>query len=396
MIAVVPDCSIPEQNFSPDLAKGRISGAGIGAAGGASVGATGGTLAAISCVYCLFFLPLFVAGGAVIGGVAGGVAGAINAVPAEDAEKIEAVIKKVFTDLQVQETMADHVLRTGEAMTRYRFMLTQGQCPNSPEVKLNYECFKLEADSVFVTSVKSIGFEGGKGGDPAISLVMQVDTKLVRISDSAEIYSGSFKYKSRTLKASVWAADDARLLREEFENCSKDLSERIIEEAFMLVEFPVISSRRQFCMLSPIYPQWERILFKDQAKYVLVDSHQPTFKWESFPREIDIVGGSNRISNVAYDLKVWKVEDDFPVDLVYRRQGLSDSSHKIEEPLMRSSKYFWTVRARFELDNQPRVTKWAYSQRPFPPRGLSSDDPCNLNYIPTPNYYRFMTAPEGK
>jgi hypothetical protein len=397
IIAVVPDSSTPAQNFSPEFAKGRLSGAGKGAAAGATGGAAGGAYLAVGCVVCIPFLPLFVAGGAALGGVAGGAIGAINAVPADEAEKMETAINKALADLTVQSKLAEQVLKTGEAMTTYRFILTEGRCSKSADGTLNYDCLKeLGIDSVFETTVTSIGFAGGKGGDPAISLVMKADTRLVRISDGAQIYNGSFEDNCRTLRVSVWAADDARLVGEEVENCYKDLSERIIEEAFILVEFPVTTSRQQSCMLSPVYPQWEFGYFKGQPKYVLVDSLQPTFEWESFPRDIDIIGGSNRISNVTYDLKIWNVEDDFPVELIYRRQGLSQSSHKIEEPLMPSSKYFWTVRARFELDNQPRATKCGYSQLPFSSRRGLRVDPCDLNYIPTPNYYRFMTAPEGK
>ena len=106
--------------------------------------------------------------------------------------------------------------------------------------------------------------------------------------------------------------------------------------------------------------------------YVKVDSLKPTFRWEPFPRPQDYEadkervlkrireGVLKRIRNVAYDLKIWRAEDEFPIELIYARQGLPDPSHSIEEPLEPSTKYFWTIRARFELDGHSRVIAWGW------------------------------------
>jgi hypothetical protein len=47
--------------------------------------------------------------------------------------------------------------------------------------------------------------------------------------------------------------------------------------------------------------------------------------------------------------------------------------HTLETPLEPSSLYFWTVRARFELGGQVKVTDWGVSR------------------VPHPSYYRFKT-----
>ena len=47
-----------------------------------------------------------------------------------------------------------------------------------------------------------------------------------------------------------------------------------------------------------------------------------------------------RINHVTYDLKILRAEDDYPIELIYARQGLPDPSHSIEEPLEPSTKYF--------------------------------------------------------
>ena len=125
---------------------------------------------------------------------------------------------------------------------------------------------------------------------------------------------------------------------------------------------------------------------------VKVDSLQPTLQWESFPIHDDKIADNkellSRIKNVAYDLRIWIVENDFQVELVYARQRLPDCTHKIEHILKPSTTYFWSVRASFQLDGKFRATKWSYSRLPNPP---SVPDPCRLDYIPVSNYCCFIS-----
>lgn len=136
--------------------------------------------------------------------------------------------------------------------------------------------------------------------------------------------------------------------------------------------------------LRPEYPE-------ARVTFVEVDSLLPTFRWEVFPRpqdrEADSEGLLRRIRNVTYDLKIWRAEDNYPVEEVYSRQGLPERIHRIEEPLEPSTKFFWTVRARFDLDGQPRVTQWGVTIL-----GVAVD-PARLPLVPNPFYYRFRTPP---
>jgi len=114
-------------------------------------------------------------------------------------------------------------------------------------------------------------------------------------------------------------------------------------------------------------------------------SLQPFFQWEPFPRSTDLkadrTGTLGRVQNVTYDLKVWRAEGSipggcrpwlprygseatggpcvYPAELVYARAGLPSPFHTVESPLAPFTVYLWTVRARFQLDRQPRVTEWS-------------------------------------
>jgi hypothetical protein len=84
---------------------------------------------------------------------------------------------------------------------------------------------------------------------------------------------------------------------------------------------------------------------------------------------------------VSYDLKILRAEFDHPSQVVYERFGLPGPSHRVEEPLERSTRYFWTVRARFELNGATRVTPW--SRLRF---GLATD-----RAVPSPLYFGLET-----
>ncbi len=90
--------------------------------------------------------------------------------------------------------------------------------------------------------------------------------------------------------------------------------------------------------------------------------------------------------------------------MIYERRDLPDSSHKPERPLEKESRYFWSVRARFNLDGNTKGTKWGYFRSPqYDGSGMvkkqaspgslikSGRDACTLDFIPTSNYYRFQT-----
>ena len=93
-------------------------------------------------------------------------------------------------------------------------------------------------------------------------------------------------------------------------------------------------------------------------------------KWEPFPRETDRLNDSQgtlaRISDISYDISIWRVDEeldkiaDSPRKLVYIRKHLPTPEHHVEEPLMASRLYFWSIRARFSVDGHPRVTEWSH------------------------------------
>jgi hypothetical protein len=87
-------------------------------------------------------------------------------------------------------------------------------------------------NTVLELNVKGGGFKEGKGKNPLIALYMTVHIKLIRTMDGKEIYSREFEYKSSKHNAADWFDTDACLLRDEIENCFKELPKQIVEELF--------------------------------------------------------------------------------------------------------------------------------------------------------------------
>ena len=394
-VLIVPAKFEPQIHYHT-FAKGRDVGAVKGIALGAFVcaGAVVIPLGFMPAEIGEFFLP-YVAGLAVIGGTIGGIAGALESVPREKAKEIEEAADNAFIKLDCHGTLAEFVYMAGNDLTDYKYTISKEIGPDSQEEIPDYCNLNLEGINIIIeVRVISLGFKGGEGSNPFIYIDMNVNARAINVTSGEEICSEIWHYVSRERPLSEWVENNAQLLHDELEHCYYSLAENIIEGTFLLYQFHEDSTRERSktCVLQPIYPEYKgKGFFGSGLMYPEVDSLRPTLEWEPFPREKDINGDKNgilnRIDEITYDLKIWKKQDFVQNEPLYTRQGIGNPKHKIEIILEQSKKYYWTFRARFRLDDQYRVTKWAHSRIPY-------GGECNLNYIPTTNYYRFKTPSE--
>jgi hypothetical protein len=125
----------------------------------------------------------------------------------------------------------------------------------------------------------------------------------------------------------------------------------------------------------------------DTLDWVMVDSLQPTLRWEPFPGTTQAYPGGEikpfvdvapaSVSDVTFHLRIWAVSGGVPAGLVYEREGIAEPFHRLESPLQPNAKY-----------------EWSLSQLPCPPaygpdcaRGVARQ----TGIIPSPNYFRFKT-----
>jgi hypothetical protein len=98
------------------------------------------------------------------------------------------------------------------------------------------------------------------------------------------------------------------------------------------------------------------------SKYIDVENGLIPFRrWQFIEADL------TRVSDVRYDLRIWEVQGKRKGDLVYDRKRLETTSHRIAKRLKPDTKYLWTVRARFLLDGNPRVSEWSIMMHAAPP-----------------------------
>lgn len=388
-VAIIQNPNSPTISFDT-YAKGRWAGSGKGILTGLGtlvfapiVGATSGTLAGP------FGTLAGAAGGAAVGAVyfvASPIVGAVKAIPANEAEKIDQTIPRMIVELKVQENFARYLDDGAQTVSAdYRLK------PISPnefaeETASNYANFKQQGfDAVLEVAIDKIGFVGGKGSQPEIALFLNGNYRLFDLINNRVIYAENLVYQSPEHTIEEWTANDAKLIKSEFDKGYFKFADETFERSFTLFDEATNSwDRNSYCLLKPEYPPFEISLFTNSPKLHQVDSLQPTLRWQAFPRASDPVDLPYKINKVTYDLQIWSVMGNTRGELVYAKNGLAAPLHKLEKALKSDSNYYWTVRASFQLDQQRRVTQWSFSRVP-------EFTSCSIKEIPNNDYFQFIT-----
>jgi hypothetical protein len=142
---------------------------------------------------------------------------------------------------------------------------------------------------------------------------------------------------------------------------------------------PACETRVETAGLRALYPE-------PDTEYVAVESIQPLLRWEAFPTAdmIDTIGKEavSAFSDVTYEVRIWRAEDDYPSSLAYERSGLTATRRRVGDGLGPSGEYQWSVRAHFELNGQRRVSPWGM---------LAKLCQVRSSQVPSRCYYRFST-----
>lgn len=346
--------------------------------------------------------------------------------PADEQAKTEADIAQAYIRQDVQRNAAQRIVDTGKRLTGLEFQLAAERGPVSDKERPDYRPLGAAgADTALEVSLRDIGFIAGSDPDPLAALFMLADIRAVKVADGTILYTDTTTYVSRKRKLSEWLGGGAQALRTAIENGHAEMAEWMVEKVFLVQEFssPSMWSPSNYCMFSIYAPETPGLRFglTPSLNTPKIKTRQPLFQWEVFPREsdrkADPAGLLGKITNITYDLKIWKAQDGYPQEVVEEKTGFSpvlktietrviDTSqpaggagayktvpvavaeYGLEKQLEPSTVYFWSIRARFKLDGQTRFTQWAHSRLPFPP---SIPDPCKSDHIDVMHYYRFET-----
>lgn len=368
-VAVIATSQAPEISF-----EGFAHNKGVGAAKGA--GATFltclGGLGQGSCTgfVCGAFAVLWL-GFCGAATVVGGTVGAAVAPSGSESKAAEATMTSVLDAKTIQNSLRIQVELAAQGANRFLAPLSP-QSMETASQQRNYRGLSAEGvDTVLEVALTRVGTQGG-GINPPLQFYMQAHVRLVRTSDNSQLTSDDYQYVGASMKLDEWSANNANPLLKAIENGYEVLGAHIFENTFMLFPYPDLDPHSAGFMgvsfgLIPIYPQTRGALTGDKVigahfEWVTVSSTRPTFRWEAFPRASDLKVAPEemaRVSNVRYDLVVAEESNMNPGKVVYRRYGLTSASHALGVTLKGGTRYFWTVRARFELDGRERVTEWS-------------------------------------
>lgn len=324
--------------------------------------------------------------------------------PAVRVEEREAAAREIVAAQRIQDDFRDRVAAIGRDLTPQTLTVLADRGPSDAAERPDYRSLSREGiQTVLEVRLESVTLEGGEMPiDPPLWLVMIVNTRLVRTDDNAELYANSLTYtgqKGRTLAEWVGGSE---VFRDELDRTYAILAEKIVEEVFLILPLPgcskclVVGLRPLYPEIEPSSPEVDEGTALQYWDFPLVDSLQPTLRWEAFPQSADFEGDRegwlSRIRNVTYDMRIWAFKTGslpfqwYPGELIYSRSGLPAPTHRIELRLDPDIRYLWSVRARFDLDKQQRVTEWGVllksHGREYDPRTA---------HIPALNYYRFWT-----
>jgi len=239
-VLIVPAAFEPKIEYHPSLAKGRDVGIAKGIADGAVNAVKDSAVVAAlghEDPMGILLYPFIVAGAFVVGGTVGGIKGALEAVPEEKSKQIEETVNNALVKLDVQGAMAEHVHIAGNNLTGYKYTILKGIGPRSQEETPDYQNLNIEDNNIILeVRVISLGFKGGKGSNPYISIYMEVDARVINVTDGEEIYSNIWPHVSRKHLLSEWVENNAELLNDEFDRCYHSLAENIIERTFLFYE----------------------------------------------------------------------------------------------------------------------------------------------------------------
>ena len=442
VISIVPAKYSPNPNFHI-FARSRGAGAAKGAAvsGGFAAAITVPAAVGAAGTIAVFPAAIMVAGLTSAMSVYGAISGSSKYVPKETADKIESVLDSSVTGMDAQNALARELTAITNREPRIQLVTPDPVGPDDASARPNYTAMKSTGvDTVLEVAVTEIGFQGcgpGFGGmvldagsdcglpdrsARLIGLYMSARARLVRTSDGSELFVRQFSQGSPWRPIPDLIAADGQLLTAAISDVTRELATRIHDEALLVssMKLPERSSLWKLsgpgnplwgiCGLAPIEPKSEsysiasalgrafgsRFSMKKHKertrdaclpgpvlKFTPVENLRPTLRWSAFPRDLDrqeVDGASlQKIADVTYDLRIWSADDCSIGRLVYERTDLPSPVHELEAPLEPASRYFWSVRAHFDIDGYPHATRWAYFDN------LSCSADRGMSYL------RFMT-----
>jgi hypothetical protein len=365
-VTIVPD-SVPPKTHFETFAVGAGAGMGKGAAVASGTALVGGRSEAggFGLLVTIVLLPFIAAGGAVYG--------AAIAVPPDRAEAIEALPKQVLATTAIERRLAELVAEAGQDSG---YVLTLP--PEYADRGLSGAPVEPDSDALLETDVTDFGFRGD-GDDPDIAMYVRAKARLVRMPAQKTLGESTFLFQSEPRKLDQWLADGGKPLHTAFDTLLRNLARDIVDRRLLHYPYGFIGDFEIELPGPSANSPGKLIISPFFIPTPTVDTLQPTLVWNAFraPDEAaDAAKGMARSKLLGYEVCIWRryqSEQMTPQGCDYRQQGGPETSHTVEAPLLPGTRYFWSVRMRFKVDNDAYLTGWNRLPRVFDTPEMASD-----------------------
>ncbi|VUZ86200.1 hypothetical protein MELA_02597 [Candidatus Methylomirabilis lanthanidiphila] len=153
----------------------------------------------------------------------GTVVGAVRAMPAAEFDAKAQALRTAMEELKVPETFRRCVADRLQELT------------STPGSRVMFE---EPASTTLEVIVEQVGLTGAvEPINPPLSFVLTERTRLIRVSDGAELYGHWLTYRGRLRSLEEWFVQNSinsMLLREEADRACRELAERLVDEVFLL------------------------------------------------------------------------------------------------------------------------------------------------------------------
>jgi hypothetical protein len=224
----------------------------------------------------------------------------------------------------------------------------------------------------------NIDFSGKINLDPVLPLDMQTNVRVIRTRDNTPLLQEDYFFRGKRYQYTEWASNSGEKLTMGLNKGYATLGRDIADRVFLLYPFAdrVGNGESGYCGLGVLEP-----------KQNLADDLSPLLSWKSFPRTSDVSlvpDEMKRVKNVRYELLVGTGGNGEMPDVLYHVEELTETTHRVAKRLEPNTRYFWSVRARFDLDGRTRVTDWA------------THCPFGRQLVVGSSIYRFYTPKVGR
>lgn len=378
----------------------------------------------LSPAFCLPLLAIFIPGLDSLG----------NKGVLEKLESVERDIVRQINGSDTQSALAGAVARYLQSIGNGADLVVVSDIPGpqAPHESPQYSPGLMQGyASMLELGMQKFEFSGSgkKGSLPC--MFMQARARLIDAGSGQVMDELNYRYRAACYSAEDWLAEEGRRMSGAILNGYRFLVENIVDE-MLLIYHPGKSADKSsqpdtrgpvpHFVLAPVDPpapemgiKWGNVFSFSKKpggaqgfggmQFRDVVSLTPRFAWEKFPRAFDQNAVDGGYSDVVYDLRIYSgvisgLGTIGPLHLVQELTGLTEPAYRVEQPLDPCSWYFWTVRARFNLNGTVRSTEWggayktlggnffpSYSRR----HGESPAVPWPATYL----YYPFRT-PNGE